>query len=158
MHEDNRRDIDHLAREKTSEPASESVGRSRVGRGVTRRIGYTLFRRVWARRRGCIRLASSAEVAAAKTQLASLLSTFHFDPLNPGGAVRLKRERAGGRRTKASASQSPNGIMERWRWLESPPLPWQGESSRRHVNNVLVTMSNEDEECPFKVARPLLWC
>lgn len=91
MHEDNRRDIDHLAREKTSEPASESVGRSvararaRVGRGVTRRIGYTLFRRVWARRRGCIRLASSAEVAAAKTQLASLLSTFHFDPLNPGG-------------------------------------------------------------------------
>lgn len=28
MHEDNRRDIDHLVHEKTSEPASESVARA----------------------------------------------------------------------------------------------------------------------------------
>lgn len=76
MHKDNRRDIDHLARKKTSEPASESLARGTLAR----RIGYTLFRRVWARRRVCIRIASPAEVAAPKTQPASpLRSTFHSD-------------------------------------------------------------------------------
>lgn len=70
MHEDNRRDIDHLARERTSEPASELVVGSVclcvcVG-GVTRRIGYTLFRRVLAAVAFASVLHHRLDVAAAK--------------------------------------------------------------------------------------------